>query len=182
MVVRRGVVLLALLALGSCDEGNFVAGPPLSPSPTAAVQGTYTLTVSTSPSCPVQGSWTYRADITQKDQSLEVSVHQLNGETPCAEGSLCGGYCANKFEGRVDAEGGVALFGTDGSKGLFCVSGLSVGKSTGWSTPGGSARGRYQDGRIDALFDGDLTFSSTGNLLSAVGCGSFDHPLTFVRR
>jgi len=33
---------------------------------------------------------------------LEVSVHQLNGETPCAEGSLCYLSCVNEFEGRVD--------------------------------------------------------------------------------
>ena len=167
-----GVVLLPSLLAG-CSEH---AGPPLAPTPENRLQGTYTLTAATSPSCEFQGSWMFRADITQSGRDLQVKLWKLNGDSICVVGSY--ERCQFSFHGQDNPDG--VLFLPDSDQMLF-----ASGEHNVWfyrfNRGMGHAFGQYVDGRIEALYDGQV-WSRTGNYENNRHCYASNHPLTFVRR
>lgn len=167
-----GVVLLPSLLAG-CSEH---AGSPLAPTPENRLQGTYTLTAATSPSCEFQGSWTFRADITQSGRDLQVKLWRYNGSGICFDATYA--PCQPAFHGQDNPDG--VLFFPDSGDMLFAsheqeVVFHLVNRGTG------HAFGQYVDGRIEALYDGQV-WSYTGNYENNRHCYASNHPLTFVRR
>ena len=167
-----GVVLLPSLLAG-CSEH---AGSPLAPTPENRLQGTYTLTAATSPSCEFQGSWMFRADITQSGRDLQVKLWRYNGNSLCDSETY--EMCQPSFHGQDNPDG--VLFFPDSDDVLFASAEQDVWFHLG-NRGTGHAFGQYVDGRIEALYDGQVsTFTSAykGERL----CYASNHPLTFVRR
>lgn len=164
-----GVVLL-LSPLAGCVDDK--APAPLGPSPVKRLQGTYTFTAATSPSCGFQGSWTFRADITQSGRDLGIQLWKPDGASLCGWG-ISPACLAPAFHGQDNPDG--VLFFPIRRNVLFDSPEMSFGfvnKVVGT----GQARGQYADGRIEAVFDGEVWVKDKGS------CYAFDHPLTFVRR
>jgi hypothetical protein len=167
-----GVVLLLSLLAG-CNEH---AGSPLAPTPENRLQGTYTLTAATSPSCEFQGSWMFRADITQSGRDLQVKLWKPDGSSLCHIGAY--ETCRPLFYGQDNPDG--VLFFPEGMDMLFASAEHRVWFGLG--TRGtGHAFGQYVDGRIEALYDGQVSTFESG-YSNDRHCYASNHPLTFVRR
>jgi len=172
----RHVSVVALLGmLAGCNEH---ASSPLAPTPENRLQGTYTLTAGTSPSCEFQGSWTFRADITQSGRDLQVKLWKSDGSSLCDN---WGGYemCQPSFHGQDNPDG--VLFFPDSYDTLFVSPDQGVWFFLRQGDRGtGRAFGQYVDGRVEALYDGQVLIAKTGS--SDRRCYASNHPLTFVRR
>ena len=141
-------------ALAACGDP-----PPLGPSETQRLTGTYTFTVAMSASCISRaGPWTFRADIRQAGRDFDVTLYE--GDFTLHEGGLI-----NSFRGK-DHPDGVLYFSQGGASSeiLFMDNKAGVWRN-------GQARGQFTDSRIDAMFSGD-----------GFHCTAPDHPWTFVRR
>ena len=163
-----GVVVLLSLPAGCVDDK---APAPLGPSPVNRLQGTYTFTAATSPSCGFQGSWTYRADITQSGRDLAIQLWKTDGASLCGWG-ISPACFAPAFHGQDNPDG--VLFFPIRLNVLFDSPEVCFGfpdKQIGT----GQARGQYADGRIEAVYDGEVWVKDKS-------CYASDHPLTFVRR
>jgi hypothetical protein len=161
---RRTRWLAFVLALGAP-----ACHPPLKPTESQPVKGTYTFTVTPSSTCRVRGSWQMRADINQNGRDLDIELSEGDFN------NLLFGDKLNRFSGQ-DNPDGVVLFSRGGftSEYLF-----DEAKAGAWHH--GQARGQFRGDRIILVFDG--TFSPYGNLDSdADACRASDHSWAFVRR
>jgi hypothetical protein len=113
-----------------------------------------------SPACQDRkGPWSFRADITQDGRNFDVFLYGGNfASTP-------DDYELSQFRGQDNPDG--VLFFSQGGPWEEVL--LKEAKAGAWSN--GQARGQFQNGHIDAAFNG------IGN-----GCSAADHSWVFVRR
>lgn len=170
--IIAAAVLLSLLV--GCTEH---AGSPLSPTPEQRLWGTYTLTAETSRSCLFRKAWVFRADIIQSGRNLQVTLWRTDGSTVCAGGDPSGSAklppCQTSFHGQDNPDG--VLFFPDSENILFATPDVVFGVGED-SRGAGHATGRYDDGRIEARYNGYIV------LPAIMFCYASDHSLTFVRR